>query len=316
MNNYSLHYNNINLTPAKCIVDSRLECDTSVQFGTRTFSMPIYPSNMKTVIDEATCIFFAQKGFFYTMHRFGTNNIEFCKRMMSLDIFTSISIGINQDSYDELERLYMENIIPDYITIDVANAWSEKTHKMIDYIKEKFPFSFLIVGNVATSEACLALDEWGADSAKIGISCGKVCITRNKTGFSRDMVTTILDCAKSDIKIPLIADGGIAEHGDIAKALVCGAHMTMAGSLFAGYDQSAGQIIEIDDKMYKEYYGSASKYNKETYSNIEGRKIMIPYRGDMERLLKELKEDLQSSIAYSGANDLEGLRKAKFEIRM
>jgi GMP reductase len=131
------------------------------------------------------------------------------------------------------------------------------------------------------------------------------CITRKKTGFYRPMISTILDC--SSVSIPIIADGGISEHGDIAKALSCGASMIMAGSLFAGFDESAGDIIEINDRKYKEYFGSASEYNKEQRKNIEGRKILIDYKGSMSRLLQELREDLQSSISYAGGNNLSAL---------
>jgi GMP reductase len=181
---------------------------------------------------------------------------------------------------------------------------------MANYIKEKFPETFLIVGNVATSEAVEEIESWGADAIKVGIAGGSVCITKNKTGVHRPMVSTVLDCSNV-AKVPIVADGGIIEHGDIAKALACGATMVMAGSLFAGYDQSAGNIIEIDDRMYKEYYGSASKYNKNEYKNVEGKKILIQYKGDMSKLLIELKEDLQSSISYVGGTKVEHLNFAE-----
>jgi len=305
-----LGYQNLFLKPKKCIVDSRKECDTTVKLGNGIFEMPIYPSNMKSVVDINTCKFFAKNGWFYTMHRFGVDIFDFIEEMNKEKLFTSISVGINQDSYEGLERIYQEPLTVDYITIDVANAWSEKTHKMIDFIKNKFPETFLIVGNVATSEAVKDLEKWGADAIKTGISCGKVCITRNKTGVSREMVSTLLDCCGVS-KVLIIADGGIVEHGDVAKAIACGATMIMAGSLFAGYDQSAGSIIEIEDTWYKEYYGSASKHNKDEAKNIEGKKILIKYRGDMIRLLTELKEDLQSSISYVGGRTLSDLKKAE-----
>jgi GMP reductase len=146
-----------------------------------------------------------------------------------------------------------------------------------------------------------------------------VCITKNKTGFHRPMVSTVLDCASYTLEnnIPLIADGGIREHGDIAKAIACGASMVMAGSLFAGYEESAGNIIEITldgislPRMYKEYYGSASQYNKGEVKNVEGKKILIDYHGSMDRLLSELKEDLQSAISYVGGTKLNDLLDAK-----
>jgi GMP reductase len=277
---------------------------------------------MKSVVDEGTCIFFAKNNWFYIMHRFGISNYEFSKIMKEKNLFISISTGINQESYEDLEKMCDEKIIPDYITIDVANAWSEKTKKMVLWIKSHFPSTFLIVGNIATQEAAMDMVNWGEfdvnhpysfgiDSFKIGIAGGSTCITRNKTGVFRGMIDTIWDCFSvcHGRNRPIIADGGIVHHGDIPKAIIAGATMVMAGSLFAGYDQSAGNMIEIEeDKKYKEYYGSASKYNKEELKNIEGRKILIPYRGDMSKLLKELREDLQSSISYLGCDDVNQIR--------
>ena len=297
-------YSEISLYPKKCIVDSRKECDTSVTLGNRKFDVPIYPSNMKSVINEKTCTFLAENNWFYTMHRFGEEIIpkEFIEKMIARNLFSSVSIGVNKESEKALYQT--KDYLIDYITLDVANAWSDKAKRMADFAKKNHPKSFLIVGNVASPEAVEDIQRWKTvDAIKVGIAGGSVCITKTKTGFHRPMVSTVLDCY-SVSEIPIIADGGIREHGDIAKALACGATMVMAGSLFAGYDESAGNIIEIEDKYYKEYFGSASKYNKEEIKNIEGKKILIPYRGPMKKLLKELKEDLQSSISYAGGNSL------------
>lgn len=213
-------------------------------------------------------------------------------------------------------RRFGIKLCPEYITLDIANAWCGKAEKMIKYIKDNFCVdkTFLIAGNVASGEACAELHKWGADATKGGIAGGHVCITKNKTGFHRPMISTVLDCAEycNGAGMPLIADGGVVEHGDIAKAIACGADMVMAGSLFAGFDQSAGNIIEVslDGKSphkYKEYFGSASQYNKGEYKNVEGKKILIDYKGNMERLLIELKEDIQSSVSYAGGNKLKDL---------
>ncbi len=309
-----LGYADISLKPQKCIVDNRSECDTSVKFGNHIFAMPVCPANMKSVVNIETCKFMAKNNWFYIMHRFGVDMVQFSKEMRKNNYIVSISVGINEDSYGILNSLLEKEIEPDFITIDVANAWSDKTEKITKWIKDKFKETFLIVGNVATSEAVKEIQKWGASSIKIGISNGKVCLTRNKTGINRPSVSAILDCA-SVANIPLIADGGIVQHGDISKALICGASAVMAGSLFSGYDQSAGEIIElIDEVKYKEYYGSDSKHNKEELKNIEGKKIFVKYKGDMSKLLKELKEDLQSSISYCGAKNVEGLKGKEYYI--
>jgi GMP reductase len=308
--NTELNYADIYLVPEKTVVDSRRECDTSVALGPRRFRMPVYPSNMKSVVDAATCEFFARQDWFYTMHRFGVNLVDFVADMHEKGLFSSISVGVNDDACAQLQALKSAGLTPDYITMDIANAWCVKAERMIATIRDLFPSSFLIGGNIATAEAARDLESWGCDAIKAGIAGGRVCITKNKTGFHRPMVSTTLDCA-SAVSVPVIADGGIVEHGDIAKALSCGAHMVMAGSLFAGFDESAGNIVEISGKHYKEYFGSASQYNKGAYVNVEGKKILVEYKGSMGKLLAELQEDLQSSISYAGGRDLAALRQVQ-----
>jgi len=311
-----LNYSDVSLIPTKCIVDSRSQCSTQVKLGERTFEMPIIPANMKSVVDEDTCIFLAKKNWFYIMHRFGKSNYEFCKIMKEQNLYSSISVGVNKESYDDLNDIYKDGFSPDYITIDVANAWSDKAVKMAKNIRLLFPKTFIIIGNIATREAINDLIKELNNivgAFKICLAEGASCITKNKTGVFRGAISTIMDCYDDKLSYPIIADGGIVHHGDIAKAISAGATAVVAGSLFAGYDQSSGNIIELDDnKKYKEYYGSASKYNKSEYKNIEGKKILISYRGDMNNLLKELKEDLQSSISYLGGkclNDIRGQQK-------
>jgi GMP reductase len=238
--------------------------------------------------------------------------------MQENGLIASISIGVNDDTIDQLKQLQVAGLTPEFMTLDIANAWCPKAEKMIKYVKDHFS-SFLIVGNIASRDAATEIHAWGADALKAGIAGGKVCITKNKTGFHRPMVSTVLDCASYTYEagVPLIADGGVVEHGDVAKAFACGATMVMAGSLFAGYDQSAGNIIEVTldgrslPRAYKEYYGSASQYNKGEYKNVEGKKILIDYRGNMERLLVELQEDLQSSISYVGGTKTADLINAE-----
>jgi GMP reductase len=313
------NYSDIYLKPKKTVVESRKECDVSVRLGGRKFALPIYPANMKAVVNEETCEYLAKKNLFYSMHRFGVDAVAFTHRMQSQGLIASISIGVNDDTYSQLDQLQKAGLCPDYITLDIANAWCPKAEKMIKYVKDNFcqGKTFLIAGNVSGKEACADLHKWGADAIKAGIAGGSVCITKNKTGFHRPMVTTVLDCAEycTPADLPLIADGGIVEHGDIAKAIACGADMCMAGSLFAGYDQSAGELLEmtVDGKttLRKEYYGSASQFNKGEYKNVEGKKEYKEYKGCMDKLLIELKEDIQSSVSYAGGTTLSALTSAE-----
>jgi GMP reductase len=186
---------------------------------------------------------------------------------------------------------------------------------MIKHIKKHLNDSFVIAGNVGTPEAVIDLENAGADATKVGIGPGKVCITKLKTGFGTGgWQLAALERISKVAKKPLIADGGIRNHGDLAKSIKFGATMIMIGSLFAGHEESPGQLIEIDGNKFKSYYGSASYNQKGEMKNIEGKEILVPYKGSIINTLNEMQQDLQSSISYSGGKDLSSLREVDFVI--
>ncbi|MDO4775792.1 MAG: GMP reductase [Aerococcaceae bacterium] len=309
-------YEDIQLIPNKCIVTSRTECDTSIQFGPHTFKIPVVPANMQTVINEELAIWFAENQYFYIMHRFDeAARKPFVKKMKERGLIASISIGIKAYEYDFVRELVAENLIPDYITIDVAHGHSDEVIRMIQFIKQQMPSVFLIAGNVGTPEGVRELEYAGADATKVGIGPGRVCITKLKTGFGTGgwQLAALRLCAKAARK-PIIADGGIRHNGDIAKSVRFGASMVMIGSLLAAHEESPGENREIDGKLYKEYFGSASEFQKGERKNVEGKKEMIPARGKLGDTLIEMQQDLQSSISYAGGRDLDAIRKVDYVI--
>lgn len=308
-------YDNILLLPRKCCVESRSECDTSVELGGRTFKLPVVPANMKTVLDEKICTFLAENGYFYVMHRFDIDNVAFTKEMQAKGLFASISLGVKQPDYDTVDRFVAEGICPEYITIDIAHGHADSVRNMIQYLKAKIPAAFVIAGNVGTPEAVIDLENWGADATKVGIGPGKVCITKLKTGFGTGgwQLSALKWCARVATK-PIIADGGIRSHGDIAKSIRFGATMVMIGSLFAGHEESPGKTVEVDGQLYKEYYGSASDFNKGEYKHVEGKRILEPVKGKLADTLIEMQQDVQSSISYSGGKKLMDIRKVNYVI--
>jgi GMP reductase len=306
-------YDNILLLPRKCRVESRSECDAGVELGGRKFRIPVVPANMKTVVDEPICVWLAQNGYFYVMHRFDLDNVQFVKDMKSKGLYASISLGVKQPDYNTVDTLVAAGLVPEYITIDIAHGHADSVKNMIAYLKEKMAASFVIAGNVATPEAVIDLENWGADATKVGIGPGKVCITKLKTGFGTGgwQLSAVKWCARVATK-PIIADGGIRDHGDIAKSIRFGATMVMVGSLFAGHEESPGQTVEVDGKLYKEYYGSASDFNKGEYKHVEGKRILEPIKGKLAGTLIEMEQDVQSSISYSGGKKLMDIRKVNY----
>lgn len=307
-------FEDVQLIPNKCIVKSRSECDTSIQFGPLTFKIPVVPANMQTVVNEEIAQWLAQNGYFYIMHRFDEESRRpFIERMHQQGLYASISIGIKEDEYAFVEELARDQIVPEYITIDVAHGHSDYVIQMIQHVKKHLPTCFLIAGNVGTAEAVRDLEAAGADATKVGIGPGRVCITKLKTGFGTGgwQLAAIKSCAEAATK-PIIADGGIRHYGDIAKAYRFGASMVMIGSLFAAHEESPGRTRNIDGKIFKEYFGSASEHQKGERKNVEGKIELIPARGKLSDTLTEMQQDLQSSISYAGGKTLSAIRDVDY----
>ncbi len=325
----AIGYKDVFLVPNKCIVRSRKEVDTSyflplgeLDYSTtedifnqtkktlplfKNFRLPIIPANMKSVVDYRTYEKYSELGLMPIMHRFNVDLVSFLSGVQGE--WRAISVGINNQDLIQLQRISQEltvNKQPHLICIDIAHGHSDSVKEMIGAIKTLFKepriCPIIMAGNVTTPEAVEDLQSWGADIIKVGIGPGQVCSTKNKTGFHVPMFTAVKECARV-AKVPIVADGGIRETGDIAKALVAGADLVMVGGMFAACTDSPAVII--DGK--KEYYGSASAHNKGYNQNIEGFHIHLSPTMSIEDKVKEIQEDLQSAISYAGGKDLSAL---------
>jgi GMP reductase len=263
----------------------------------------------------------AENGYFYILHRFFTDQmiLAFINNMNKDNLVTSISLGVNKDSYDLIDKITKYELKVDFITIDIAHGHSIKMEQMIKFLKENMPNTFIIAGNVSTVEAVFELEKWGADAIKVGIGPGSSCTTYPSTGFgSRNcQASTIYHCA-TVANVPIIADGGIKNPGDIAKSLALGATMIMTGGLMSGYNDSPGHVVEVNGKKYKEFWGSASSLQSGKTNRIEGIRKLVPYKNQsIFDKLTEVEESLQSAISYAGGNpsDLSCLNTIKYVTR-
>lgn len=315
-NKPAFHYSNISLIPKKGILKSRSQADTSIKLGNRTFMLPIIPSNMKCTIDHNLAHTLAYEGYFYIMHRFD-DNMAFIREAANKQYFLSISVGVKAEDRMLIKHLsYNKSIDVEYITLDIAHGHSDQAINMIRFIKDSLPTVFLIAGNIASPAAAWDLKEAGADAVKVGIGQGNACTTKDKTGFTVPMFTCIKDIAATNIEVPIIADGGIKNNGDIAKAIVAGADMVMCGSLFAECSDSPSDTFEDDSgQIYKMYFGSASEHNKLEKKHIEGTLKRIP-QNSMTYLekLEEIRQDLSSAISYSGGTTIKDLKHVDYYV--
>jgi len=312
-------FNDITLLPNLSYVQSRSECDTTCKFGKHKFNLPVVPANMESIIDVSLAINLAKEGYFYILHRFDTDEVSFIKTMKEMGLISSISIGVNEESYELIDELVSKNLEPDFITIDIAHGHSINMKKMVYYIKNRMLNTFLIGGNVCTPEAVTDLTEWGCDAVKCGIGGGSACTTYHSTGFGNRgwQANMIKDCCE-DAKVPIIADGSIKEHCDITKSLVLGASMVMVGGMLAGYPESPGKLIQVGNEWFKTFWGSASSEQSGKKNRIEGIKLRIPHKTEsLFTKLEGIKESLQSSISYAGGNpaNLSCLKVVKFVIK-
>jgi len=322
----ALNYYDICLVPEFGTCTSRSECSTDIKFGGKTFKLPVVPANMKSVINIKIAKWMSERDYFYIMHRFDIDILKFINQANS-ENWRNISISLGVKNHDEkiIEYIREKKLRVDFITIDIAHGYCNLMKEMIGYIREAMGDScFIIAGNVCNPEAVAALASWGADAVKVGIGQGSPCTTKDKTGFTMPMFTSVLKCGKTfasqedfvkNRRIPIIADGAVQSNGDIAKALVAGADMVMAGSLFAACIDSPALVTSAEPCATKGYFGSASSENKGNNRHIEGKMVAISSNEmSYEQKLYEVKEDLQSSISYAGGKDLNSFEKTKYLI--
>lgn len=324
----AITFDDINIVPAFSNVPTRAAVNLSVNmFGFPYVTLPVISANMDTVTDSKMAIAMAKNGAVGCLHRFCSieeNEEEFKKVLQDSGLQAMVSVGLGQKELERAEALKYAGA--QTFVIDVNHGANIEVVKQAKMLREVLGLDYgIIVGNFATGKSIENFLEYSGkiiDGFKIGVGPGASCLTRIKTGVGIPQVTALQNCYAVLKKhgLTMIADGGMKTPGDIAKAIACGAHFVMIGSMLAGTDESPGETVwqggEYDNaKGFKKYRGSASheSYIKQgkvaKHRAVEGESFLVPYKGPVENVLQDIEGGLRGSLSMVGAWNIEEFHK-------
>lgn len=317
---YYYTFDDVLITPSFSDIESRQEIDTSVDFLGLNLKVPIISANMDYITGPKMLTTMHELGGLGILHRFypWDQQKDDIIALYEQGVPVIFSVGI-RDLKETLEHIKEVTQFVYGVCIDVAHGHHQKVSSLVEMIKGSVDESVsnlkVIAGNVATIEGVDFLYQSGADAVKVGIGAGSVCTTRTIAGVGVPQLSAILECAalSEEAKIPIIADGGIRHSGDVAKALAAGANIVMIGNLFAGSEETPGETFFLNNKQYKRYRGQASfGVNGDRYVK-EGIDGVVPAKGPVAPILRQLQAGLRSSMSYVGARTIDEFQvRAKF----
>lgn len=236
-----------------------------------------------------------------------------------------ISTGTSESDFDKVSQVIKANPSLKFICIDVANGYSEHFADFVQRARDTFQDKTIVAGNVVTGEMVEELILRGADIIKVGIGPGSVCTTRVKTGVGYPQLSATIESADAAHGLGghVVSDGGCTCAGDVAKAFGGGADFVMIGGMFAGHDESGGETVERDGKMYRQFYGMSSSTAMDKHSGgvanyraSEGKTVEVPYRGPVANTILDVLGGVRSTCTYVGASQLKELSKRTTFIRV
>jgi IMP dehydrogenase len=311
LHNYelSLTYDDISLIPTEVSeIRSRVEPNTKTVFMGLNLGLPVVSSPMDSVTGNLMAKELTNLGCLGVVNRFDSSLQELTSSAEKINGIKAVSIALNTPN-SVIEQLVALNLI---ICIDTANANNKAVLQKCEEIKSKYKVKVML-GNIAHGATLRQLVDAGADSIRIGIGGGSVCTTSIQTGIGIGQVSSLLDVyfarEKDNLKIELIADGGIKSPGDVAKAIALGADVVMLGRMLAGTKETPGEVIKYNDQLWKKYRGSASFGVKMKNEFIEGEETMVPYKGVVKNVIDGISDGLRSSMSYMNCKTIEELRK-------
>lgn len=328
-----LGFKDVMIRPKRSTLKSRKEVNLEREFKFLHSPLiwsgiPIIAANMDTVATFEMATALSKEKLFATIHKHYSPedwNDFFNTSEKGIENYIAISTGIGKQDAMRLDEIISLNPKLQYICIDVANGYSEYFADFVKKTRERYPEKVIIAGNVVTGEMVEELLLSGADIVKVGIGPGSVCTTRVKTGVGYPQLSAIIECADAAHGLggQIISDGGCTTPGDIAKAFGAGADFVMLGGMFAGHDESGGELIDKNGEKFKKFYGMSSSTAMDKHSGgvadyraSEGKTVEVPYRGKVEETVKDILGGLRSTCTYFGAARLKELTKRTTFIRV
>lgn len=319
-----LDFNNVLIRPKRSTLKSRADVSLERQFSFKHSDkkwkgVPIICSNMDTTGTFETATVLSEKKIITFLHKFYTANEiqKYFSENKNYD-YVGVSSGISDNDLQRLVHI-LETCPEIYIIcLDVANGYTESFVDFVKKVRAFFKDKIIVAGNVVTADMTEALVLAGADIVKVGIGGGSVCTTRLQTGIGYPQLSAVIECADAahGLGAHIISDGGCTVPGDLGKAFGGGADFVMLGGMLAGHDESGGVVVEKDGKKYKEFYGMSSEQAMEKhygevsdYRAREGKSVLIPYRGSLEKTISEILGGLRSTCTYVGAKTIKELPK-------
>lgn len=277
--------------------------------GTLAMANALFPHGLLTALDKF--IDLAQ------LKKFAADHAEMISSCF-------VSLGISEEELKKLSEVMASHPFH-FLCLDVANGYTERFVSFLERLREQYPKTVIMAGNVVTGEMVEELILSGADIVKIGIGPGSVCTTREKTGVGYPQLSAIIECADAAHGLggQVCADGGCVTPGDVAKAFAAGADFVMLGGMFAGHDECLGEMIEENGKKFKRFYGMSSTEAMERhhgsvadYRSSEGRSVNVPYKGPVKNTVLDILGGIRSTCTYVGAHRLKELSKRTTFIRV
>src|SRR5690606_19444721 len=323
-NGIKLGFKDVMIRPKRSTLKSRAEVDLSRNFTFRNSQknwsgVPVIAANMDTVGTFEMANALAKEGLVTTIHKhYSLQEWDHFLGTPPEGIYEHIAVstGTGKEDEEKVKTIFQNHPRLEFLCIDVANGYSEYFVEFVQKMRNNFPAKTTIARKVVTGEMVEELILARADLIKVGIGPGSVCTTRIKTGVGYPQLSAIIECADAAHGLGghIISDGGCRIPGDVAKAFGGGADFVMLGGMLAGHAESGGEIVEVDGKKFRQFYGMSSKTAMDKHSGgvaeyraSEGKTVQVPYRGAVADTVRDILGGVRSACTYVGASQLKEL---------